>query len=310
MRVLSLFDGISIGLLALKQAGIPVSEYHACEIDKHAIKISQKNFPEIVQLGDVTKLDIQEGQYDLLLAGFPCQAWSSAGKQLGLADPRGQLALTMFDIFKKLNPKYFMFENVASMSKGNKAFLDKLVGVEGVTIDSGLVSAQNRRRIYWSNFQINQPEDRGIMLQDILEDGFVDRDKSYCIDANYFKGGNLKSYFEKRRRQLVFRDAIAWSSSGRGNGKIEDRFRVNDKANTLMASGTGCGGAKTLNIVYSNEGIRILTPIECERLMGLPDGFTEGISNTQRYKCLGNGWECNTVTSIFKDLKDHIDGKN
>lgn len=303
MKVLSLFDGISTGLLALKQAGIPISQYHAAEIDKYAIKISQKNFPEIIQLGDVTKLDIKEGQYDLLLAGFPCQSWASCGNQKGIEDLRGQLVFNMLDILNKLKPKYFLFENVASMSKKNKTFLDTLIGVKGIIIDSSLVSAQNRRRIYWSNFPITQPKDQGIMLQDILEDGFVDRDKSYCIDANYFKGSNLKSYFEKRRRQLVFRDAIAWSSSGRGDGIIEDRFRLNEKANTLLASGKGCGGSKTLNIVYSNLGIRILTTTECERLMGLPDFFTEGISNTQRYKCLGNGWECNTITHIFNCMK-------
>ena len=304
LRVLSLFDGISSGRLALERAGIPIECYHASEIDKYAIQVSRKNWPDIVQLGDVTKLKIESGEYDLLLAGFPCQAWSSAGKQGGTNDPRGQLALTTMDIFEKLNPKYYLFENVASMSKRSRMFLDELFRCSSIEINSGLVSAQNRKRLYWTNFEVSQPKDLGIMLQDILEDGWVDREKSYCIDANYFKGGNLKQYFEKRRRQLVFRDAIAWSSSGRGNGIIQDRFRVNDKANTLMASGTGCGGAKTLNIVYSNEGIRILTPIEVERLMNLPDNYTQGVSNTQRYKMVGNGWELNTITHIFQNLKE------
>lgn len=171
-----------------------------------------------------------------------------------------------------------------------------------VCINSSLLSAQNRKRLYWANFKISQPRDKRIMLQDVLEDGFTDRDKSYCIDASYFKGGNLKSYFEKRRRQLIFRDAIAWSSSGRGNGKIEDRFNLNGKSNTLLASGKGCGGPKTLNIVYSDEGIRILTPIECERLQTFPDNYTEGISNTQRYKCLGNSWTVDVIAHILKEI--------
>jgi DNA (cytosine-5)-methyltransferase 1/DNA (cytosine-5)-methyltransferase 3A len=210
MNVLSLFDGISGGRVALERANITVDKYYASEIDKWAIAISKKNYPDIIQLGDINNWrtwDIDWKSIDLLFAGFCCQSWSQAGKQQGDKDPRGALMWVMLDIFnhiKTLNPNvYFLFENV-KMKKEFLDYVNKAIGCESILINSALVSAQNRQRNYWTNIpNVTQPEDKRIYLKDIIEYGEVDRDKSYCIDANYYKGGSLKNYLEKSRRQLV-----------------------------------------------------------------------------------------------------------
>ena len=211
MIVLSCFDGMSCGRMAMERAGLEVTKYYASEIDKFAVAESTANFPDTIHLGDITKWrewDLDWSSVDLLIGGFPCQSFSFAGNQLAFDDPRGQLFFTFMDILnhiKSLNPDvFYLLENV-KMKKEYLNVITEMIGVEPVFINSALLSAQNRQRYYWANWPINIPEDRGILLQDILEDGVVDRDKSHCIDANYYKGGNLKSYFEKNRRQLVFK---------------------------------------------------------------------------------------------------------
>ena len=215
MKVLSLFDGKSSGFTAMELAGIPVTEYYSSEVDKYAIKVSDAIHPSQIRLGDVTnwrEWDIDWESIDLIFGGFPCQAWSMAGKQMGDRDERGALFWTMLDIMKhvrKHNSKaHFLIENV-KMKKEFEEYItfhmNNAVGdVHKILINSALVSAQNRNRYYWTSFLVTQPGDRGVLLADIIESDFVDRDKSYCIDANYYKGGNLKQYFEKNRRQLVF----------------------------------------------------------------------------------------------------------
>lgn len=309
MKILSLFDGISCCRVALNRANIPVDTYYASEIDKHAITVAQKNFPDTIQLGDVTKWqswDIDFASIDIVTAGFPCQAWSVAGSQLGDKDPRGALFWTTLDIIshiKKLNPKViFLLENV-KMKREFEEYIshhtEQALGrVNKYLINSALVSAQNRQRYYWTNIDgVKQPEDGGVLLKDIIEHGIVDRDKSYCIDASYFKGTNLQQYLTKCRRQIVFN----YSSSGRGNGIVEDRFyEANDKkSHTLTAVGYS---KRSFTGVYSKDGIRKLTPVECERLQTLPDNYTAGISDTQRYKCLGNGWTVDVIAHIFKNI--------
>jgi site-specific DNA-cytosine methylase len=215
---LSLCDGISGGQMAGDRIGLHADTYIASEIDKYAISITQKNYPNTIQVGDMTEWrswDIDWSQVDLVTAGFPCQAWSVAGQQQGDRDPRGQLFWVVLDIMQHVlehnpNAKYIM-ENVR-MSNAFEEYItyhteQALPNVNKYLINSALVSAQNRKRFYWTNIEgIQQPEDKGIVLKDILEDGLTDRTKSHCLDANYFKGGNLKSYFEKHRRQLVFSD--------------------------------------------------------------------------------------------------------
>lgn len=283
MNVLSLFDGISCGRVALERAGIPVTKYYASEIDKYAIQIAMKNWPDIIQLGDINEFcngfwldercepgDICHSKIDtpdLIIGGSPCQGFSFAGKQLAFDDPRSKLFFKFVEIVNYYKPKYFLLENVR-MKKEYLDIISEQLGVEPICINSSLVSAQNRARYYWTNIpDVTQPVDRKIMLADIIEQGKVDRDKSYCIDANYYKGGSLKNYLEKKRRQLVFRQS-------------------------------------ELRVQESEKQFRKLTPLECERLQTLPDNYTEGVSNTQRYKMLGNGWTVDVLAHIFKHITE------
>ena len=215
MKVLSLFDGMACGRIALDQLGIPVEKYYASEIDKYAIQVAQANYPDIIQVGDVCDLDPKDYMdVDLIQAGSPCQGFSMAGKQLAFDDPRSALFFEFIRLLKAIKPKYFLLENV----KMKKEFLqiiseqvsacypEIIFGIEPLFINSSLLSAQSRQRYYWTNIPgIQQPEDKGIVLKDILEDDFSsDRDKSYCIDANYSKtGAKPHHYKDKYRRQLV-----------------------------------------------------------------------------------------------------------
>jgi DNA-cytosine methyltransferase len=376
MNVLSLFDGISAGQVALERAGIEVTNYYAAEIDKYAIKITMANYPNTIKLGDVTKWrewEIDWGGIDFVSAGFPCQSWSLAGKQLGDKDERGMLFWVTLDIISfvlQCNPKAkFMLENV-KMKKEFEDYItlhtENALGVVHKTlINSARLSAQNRNRFYWTNFEVSQPEDKGIVLADILENGEADRDKSYCIDANYHKGGNPEQYFNKSRRQLVFRPCellesetagghIANATDIRGHQSNKRVYNPNGKDPTLLTMGGGhrepkvlCGAIRGRYIVdgkrqdgkmltagltqqmlevkaeaKSNSltpvqkdnvvtdlptgsyappcSYRKLTPIECERLQTFPDGYTAHVSNTQRYKALGNSWTVDVIAHILR----------
>jgi len=304
MRVKSVFDGMACGLVALKRAGIKVSRYQASEIDKYAIKVAKKNHPEIEHEGDVREVKGSK-DVDLLIGGSPCQGFSFAGKQLNFEDPRSKLFFEFVRIKEECWPGIkFLLENV-KMKKECQDVISEILGVEPIEINSSLVSAQNRCRLYWTNINgVEQPKDKGIMLKDIIQDGFVDRDKSFCIDANYFKGGNLKSYFEKHRRQLVFSNnqmCHIGNADIKGNDSIKRVYHIEGKSPTLTTMGGGHREPKILN----PDGLtwRKLTPLECERLQTLPDSYTEGVSNTQRYKMLGNGWTVDVIAHIFKGLK-------
>ena len=310
MNVLSLFDGMSCGQLALQRAGIQVDNYFAAEIDKYAVQVTQANFPSTIQLGDVKDIHTIDGhlvddfcwlhKIDLLIGGSPCQGFSFAGKQLNFDDPRSKLFWEYVRLLKALKPKYFLLENV-KMKKESMDVITNALGVEPIFINSSRVSAQNRQRYYWTNIPMESlPDDKGIVLADILEDGHVDRDKAHCIDANYFKGGNLKSYFEKHRRQLVFsKDGMCHV----GDADISDKYayvnRVyhpDGKGPSLVASD---GGHLQPKISKGTTEYRKLTPLECERLQTVPEGYTDHVSNTQRYKMLGNGWTVDVVSHIF-----------
>lgn len=304
MNVLSLFDGKSCGRVALGRAGIKVDKYFASEVDKFAIRIAQKNYPDTIQLGDVIDVKGQAlPKIDLLIGGSPCQGFSFAGKQLNFADPRSALFFQFVRLLEETKPKYFFLENV-KMKKESQDVISSYLDVEPIKINSALVSAQNRERLYWTNIPgIEQPEDKGILLKDIIENGFVDRDKSYCLDANYFKGGNLKQYFEKSRRQLVFNRCIQVGEADlKGFDIIKRVYSVEGKAPTLTTMG---GGHREPKIAVSEKEWRKLTPLECERLQTLPDGYTEGVSNTQRYKMLGNGWTVDVIAHIFKNINNN-----
>jgi DNA-cytosine methyltransferase len=301
MNVLSLFDGMSCGQIALQKAGIKVDNYFASEIDKYAIEVTKKNYPNTVHLGDVTQWrEWDLPQIDLLIGGSPCQGFSFAGKQLNFDDPRSKLFFEYVGLLESKKPKYFLLENVR-MKKESQDVISKYLGVEPIKINSASLSAQNRERLYWTSIPgVQQPEDKGILLKDIIESGFVDRDKSFCLDANYFKGGNLKSYFEKNRRQLVFNRCIQVGEADlKGHDSIKRVYSVEGKAPTLTTMG---GGHREPKIAISETEWRKLTPLECERLQTVPEGYTEGVSNTQRYKMLGNGWTVDVIAHIFSGL--------
>lgn len=332
MNVLSLFDGMSCGQLALERVGIKVNKYYASELDKFAIKESTANFPNMIHLGDVTKWrewDIDWSSIDLLIGGSPCQGFSFAGKQLAFNDPRSALFFVYVDILnhiKSLNPNVkFLLENV-KMKKEHMAVITEYLDVEPVFINSALVSAQNRQRYYWANWEFNQPEDKGIMLCDIIENDFVDRDKSHCLDANYFKGGNLKSYFEKNRRQLVFvdRDKAYSLTSSYSNGVCPKQYfeqhrkqlvfqydrkngigkKLESAIPVLASDWRGLNRNQKQNCVVDIDKMtyRKLTVVECCRLQTVPDDYFKVSSNTQAYKMLGNGWTVDVIAHILKSM--------
>ena len=255
INVLSLFDGMSCGQIALDQLGIPVKNYFAAEIDKFAIKVAQANYPDTIHVGDVKDIHTIDGhlvddfcflhKIDLLIGGSPCQGFSFAGKQLNFDDPRSKLFFEYVRLLKALKPKYFLMENV-KMSKQSQQIITDYLGVEPIEINSNLVSAQNRRRLYWTNIPVDGlPEDKGIVLADILEDGFTDRDKSYCLDASYYKGGgasNVRLYFEKSRRQIVFGsgiNVIGEATDIKGRESIRRVYGTDGKSPTLLATTGG-----------------------------------------------------------------------
>lgn len=301
MNVLSLFGGMEVGCLALKDADVKFDRYFSSEIDKYAIQIAKKNHPEIEHIEGVEFVQAANlPKIDLLIGGSPCQGFSIAGRQLFFKDSRSRLFFEFVRLLGECNPKYFLLENVV-MKKEIQDAISDLLRVQPIKINSALVSAQNRKRLYWTNIpNVEQPADKEIMLKDILETGVVDRDKSYCIDANYFKGGSLRNYLEKKRRQIVLtqserRLCVIQAPRGFNKGGIK---ALSGKTPTL----TGNSWEQN-NKLLRNAQIRKLTPIECERLQTLPDNYTEGVSNTQRYKMIGNGWTVDVIAHIFKNLK-------
>lgn len=303
MNVLSLFDGMSCGRLALERAGVPVTNYYASEIDKYAMTVAKANYPDTIHIGDVEQVTADSlPKIDLLIGGSPCQGFSFAGKQLNFDDPRSRLFFEYVRLLKECNPKYFMLENVM-MKQEYQDVISEALGVEPIFINSSLVSAQSRKRLYWTNIPgIEQPEDKGVALQDILEDGFTDRDKSFCIDACYYKGGNLKQYFEKHRRTLVFSaDGLCHCADADLNG-YASKIRVYHPAGKGPSLLACQGGNLEPKILWGESKWRKLTPMECERLQTVPDNYTNHVSNTQRYKMLGNGWTIDVIAHMFKNV--------
>lgn len=316
MKVLSLFDGISIARQALKNLNIPVEAYYSSEIDKYAIQVSQKNFPDIIRLGDVQMVNGTDFKdLDLMIGGSPCQDLSIAKKdRKGLAGQRSGLFYEYVRILNEAKPKYFILENVNSMPKEAKLQISEILGVEPIMINAALVSAQNRKRLFWvgklingkyQTVSISLPEDRGIFLRDIIEGGVVDREKSLILTTRYagFSGSQkyLESrYFGKSMGQAVFDKPDRLGEVGNSKSQGNRVYSTDGKSVALSANGGGMG-AKT-GLYLDDMIIRKLTPIECERLQSLPDNYTEGISNTQRYKTLGNGFNCAVIEHIYKTL--------
>lgn len=314
ITVLSLFDGISCGQVALQRAGIKVDRYLASEVDKYAIKITQKNFPNTEQLGDVKNVWAKNlPKIDLLIGGSPCQDLSIAkvGRK-GLDGERSGLFWHYVRLLRTCKPKYFLLENVASMSKDNKQKITEVLGVEPIMINSALVSAQQRKRYYWTNWHVEQPLDKGILLKDVLESGTGcttehcaqkicnTPDKAPTLMARDYKG------FGNQRTNGVL-EVVIKPIKLVGGGQAQRVYDVKGKSICLSANGGG-GGAKTglykIDLPDGKYTVRKLTPVECERLQTLPDNYTEGISATQRYKCIGNGWTVDVIAHIFGFIKE------
>jgi len=286
MNVLSLFDGISCARVALDRAGIEVNAYMASEIEKNAIKVSEKNYPDIIRVGSVVRLEV-EGQVDLLIGGSPCTDLSIAKKdRKGLEGDKSCLFWEFVRIKKECNPQWFILENVASMPKADRDIITQEMGVEPVMFNASLVSAQCRKRLFWTNIPFDLPADRGILLKDILE---ADVDEKFYVKK------------EMTATPLASVGHLVKVGHVGGNMQGNRVYSTEGKATTLSAEGGGLAGGTTL--VKNNERIRKLTPIECERLQGLPDNYTEGVATTHRYRCLGNAFNVDVVAHILGRVK-------
>ena len=385
MNVLSLFDGMSCGQIALDRLGVKVDNYFACEIDKYAIQVTQANFPNTIQLGDVTKVDLSKlPKIDLILAGSPCQGFSFAGKQLAFDDPRSALFFEFVKILKEVKPKYFLLENVRMKKEFlniiteqvSKCYPEIPFGIEPLLINSSLLSAQSRQRYYWTNIPgIQQPQEKGIVLRDILEtreiEGLSEKaiaymnrgsekytgtktraehyikhesKKSNTLTANMYKGvpygviavdkplqvgeavdinGHdiLKRVYSQDGKSPTLNactggnrepkvvcgryvgrykvDGVRQDHKGSVAGKTKQmlELRRDQKTNNLSTV------QKDNVLVKDNVYWRKLTPLECERLQTVPDNYTNHVSNTQRYKMLGNGWTVDVIAHILKNME-------
>ena len=327
MKVLSLFDGISCGMVALERAGIPVDRYVAYEIESNAIRISQKNYPHIEHCGDVTTADFKQYEgFDLVIAGSPCQGFSIAGKQLNFKDPRSRFYFEFVPALKEVKPKYFLLENV----KMKKEFADVItarLGVEPIEINSSLVSAQNRKRYYWTNIPgVEKPADLGILLEEIVHERRKD-----AVDLEPYKvpftsalrildkeveAGKIGYFRQDSQANRVYsihgKAVTLCGEAGGGAAKMGQYLfgcLTPDRENKRQCGQRFNSGEKFYTLTAQDkhgvlvEGyIRKLTPTECERLQTLPDGYTEGIREPQRYKCLGNGWTVDVIAHILRGL--------
>ena len=304
-NVLSLFDGMSCGQIALNRAGIKYENYFASEIDKNAIKVTQHNYQKTNQIGSVINVNSENlPKIDLLIGGSPCQSFSFAGKMKGMSTKDEQEILSLehylelkeqgfefegqsylfweyIRLLKETKPTYFLLENVM-MKEHWKKVITETLGVEPIIINSNLVSAQDRKRLYWTNIpNVTQPDDKKLFLKDIMEDVV---DEKYNITERFYK---------KVEGTLAYKKA-------RSNCRTPDR-----KSKTLTTSGHGISNSGSTNIKITESFLRIPTPTECERLQTVPDNYTkiEGLRDSHRNFMLGNGWTVDVITHIFKGLK-------
>lgn len=373
MNVLSLFDGMSCGRITLSELGIPVEKYYASEVDKFAIKATMQNFPDTIQLGDVRELEVSRlDKIDLIIGGSPCTNLSMSGKRKGLSTKEGMEVLDLqtylelkengfefegqsylfweyIRIYHELiergdNPKFFL-ENV-EMGKKWESVFNETMGRKGIHINSALVSAQNRRRIYWTDIHddIPQPEDRGILLRDILEEEvdekyflsdkmieclkgrvktekfspvqfspikFPYEQKARTINTRLFKMGDNDNYIQVGNNDGSTQPCVIIATPNIADITIPNKYikknirSIDDKAHTLLTTSHKGAMANGMTLVDNgNFRIRRLTPTECARLQTVPEWYIwDGISDTQRYKMLGNGWNIETIKHIFKYLK-------
>jgi len=293
INVISLFDGKACARVALERAGIPVGNYYASEIDKYAMLIAKKNYPDIQHVGDVTKLQhVDWTGIDLLCGGSPCQGFSFAGKQLNFNDPRSALFFEFVRIWNEIkavnpNAKFFL-ENV-KMKKEHQEVISKLLGVEPVFVCSSLLSGNKRKRLYWTNIDgFKMPLDKGLALGDFIS-----------------KEGDFKYLNDKEIiRAIQNHSAKTWKS---GNKMGAVRFPTDIKGKGKCLTTVRIKGDRSQNHIDDTFGIRLLSILEYERLQTLPDNYTQGVSDSQRYKMIGNGWTIDVIVEFFKHLKPDTD---
>lgn len=313
MNVLSLFDGMSCGRIALDRAGIEVTNYFASEVDKYAMKVSTTNYPCIIQVGDVTKIDVSSlPKIDLLIGGSPCQGFSLAGKQVAFDDPRSVLYFEyerILNQIREINPDIkFLLENV-KMKQEFKDIITERLGVEPIAINSNLVSAQNRYRLYWTNLEIPTIVNKKEYLVDILETEVNDK---YFIKSGRLKWLTAFGELKEKKGYVSFNPTKAKCLTVRGEPSWNTTYILQ------WPYGSNKGGCRAVdgktpamtvsswpnnNLLLKDGSVRKLTPIECERLQTVPDNYTNSVSDAQRYKMLGNGWTIDVIASIFKSLK-------
>lgn len=273
MKWLSFFDGMSCGQIALNRAGLECESYQACEIDKYAISVTQKNYPGTQQLGSITDLrDVPKA--DIVIGGSPCQSFSMAGKMEGF-DGKSGLFWEYVRCLEKANPKYFLLENVV-MKKEWEDIITKALGVQPIKINSRLVSAQNRPRLYWTNIpNVTQPEDKNILLNNIIDND---------VEEKY--------YLSEKTIATITRHV----------NKITRNSFNPEKSATIHANYFKMGG-RDQQYIYRNNRLSKFTPNECEKLQTIPVGYTDSVSDTQRYKMIGNGWTVDVIAHIFSFIK-------
>jgi DNA-cytosine methyltransferase len=318
MNVLSVFDGISCGQVALRRRGIRVDQYYASEVDKSAIAITQQNYPNTIQLGDVAEINGRVlPDIDLLMGGSPCQGFSFAGKQLNFNDPRSKLFFEFVRLKDEIRPKYFLLENV-SMKEEYRDVISEQLGVEGVLINSSEFSAQGRKRYYWTNIPITPIVGSTLTVEDILEDNVdhkywikegnstiicenevtkgklvaANGDNKYYIHSNLITLKNEYTQISDMQRLFVFPCITPNRLNKRQNGR-----RFNPPFSKFYTLTT-----QDRHGILINGNIRQLTPLECERLQTLPDNYTHGVSDAKRYHAIGNGWTVNVISHIMKGI--------
>lgn len=291
MNVLSLFDGMSCGQVALERSNIKVDKYFASEIDKHVIKVAQENFPETIQLGNICNIKGSDlPKIDLLIGGSPCQGFSFSGKLLNFDDPRSKLFFEFVRLLEECKPKYFLLENVV-MKKEHQDVISKYLKVQPCILNSALTSAQNRVRLYWANFNINEPEDCDIKLKDILESV-----------------------------EMINPSAIRGRKINPETGKVQDKNKNLPTIQCLEVRNINVNKSNCLTTVAKDTVVTSLPPgrypdafvnklpyrnytkIERCRLMNLPDNYCDIISMNQTVKATGNGWEVGMISHIFKNM--------
>ena len=292
MTVLSLFDGMSCGQIALDKLGIKVDNYFASEIDEQAIKTTKANYPNTKHLGDVTKIKYNGNhKIDLLIGGSPCQGFSFAGKQLNFEDDRSKLFFEFVRLLKETKPKYFMLENVF-MKQEYQDIISKYLGVKPIKIDSKEISAGRRRRLYWTNIPVDTLIPKDVRLSDVLEnDAVTDKDKAYCLTLHQ---GTLRDYFKKSQSNIVY----VPNPLGKYrviNGELKMKFARGKNPDELFTFKT--------KVPDGNYDFRTLTLGEACALHNVDLGYFAGASKKQSMDMLGNGWTVDVIAHIFKNLK-------